>query len=374
MLDNGSVISSTNDTSMHGVLFQVNVIVTSISSFGFVFISALLVFYHRGADKNKHNFNHPNHLILLFFGILSATITPLSVARTNNAVYSCYLVGIMAMIGIVLYVVGCNIFFEVSDTENPLCHKHPDVSLVLWVVAIPLVLLELFETISALKSSKVDFYFVGVRAVGLVQKLLQASFYHFNLRLKVARPDKKKGAGWFLVTMSLFNYAMWLDSIVTANDGTKYIVLIFGKGFSIVTTACVALLIDYRLLCCLLFAEHALDIQTEAKESDATQQQPQVESNVGEDVKSLSSICSSSSIGNDGSTNSFVARATQLSGFGYLFGFTCVSLQLICGLQYAGLIDHWANVFPIFADVSVMFFGVWFIRSSGKTACLDTVV
>ena len=35
---------------------------------------------------------------------------------------------------------------------------------------------------------------------------------------------------------------------------------LFGNGFSIVKAAYNALLIDYRLLCCLLFPEHSLEL------------------------------------------------------------------------------------------------------------------
>ena len=68
----------------------------------------------------------------------------------------------------------------------------------------------------------------------------------------------KQAASWYLKILSLFNFAMWLDSMVTTYDGN--IKMIFGQGWSIINTANIALLIDYRLLCCLLFAEHAMEV------------------------------------------------------------------------------------------------------------------
>ena len=52
---------------------------------------------------------------------------------------------------------------------------------------------------------------------------------------------------------------MWMHSMV--NTGEKAVAKMFGKGFSIIGTADDALLIDYRLLCCLLFAEHSLQVK-----------------------------------------------------------------------------------------------------------------
>ena len=69
----------------------------------------------------------------------------------------------------------------------------------------------------------------------------------------------KEAASWYLKIVSLFNFTMWLDSMVTNSDGN--IKKFFGQSFSIIDTANTALLIDYRLLCCLLFAEHALEVR-----------------------------------------------------------------------------------------------------------------
>ena len=69
----------------------------------------------------------------------------------------------------------------------------------------------------------------------------------------------KEGATWYLKIVSLFNYTMWLDSMVQTSD--ENIKMMFGQGWSAINTANIALLIDYRLLCCLLFAEHAVEVR-----------------------------------------------------------------------------------------------------------------
>ena len=74
-----------------------------------------------------------------------------------------------------------------------------------------------------------------------------------------AAVDSKEAASWYLKILSLFNFVMWLDSMVATSEGN--IKLIVGPEGSIINTANIALLIDYRLLCCLLFAEHAMEVK-----------------------------------------------------------------------------------------------------------------
>ncbi|XP_057293890.1 uncharacterized protein LOC130622446 [Hydractinia symbiolongicarpus] len=323
--------------------------VTSLSGFSFILVLLLLCFYSRG-DEYTSSFGYPSNLVVLFFGVLLATVTSLSVPQNYPDIYGTYVIITLCVIGILMTLIGSKIFFvaPVNALERPLGFYHSDMSLIIWVVTIPLVLLELFVFIGAV-TYKVDKYLATIKSIGLFQKLVQASVYHFSLRLKVPARDKKLGAAWYLVVLSFFNFAMWLDSIMTSHDGNLYIEELFGKGFSIITSACNALLIDYRLFCCLLFAEHALEIGSEEEEESDIDENEDEE----DDDSSLYSPL-------------FKVNISQMSGFGYVIGFCCIAFQLVCGLQYANFVGSWTNVFPMLADALVIIFGFLLLKLSGS--------
>lgn len=199
--------------------------------------------------------------------------------------------------------------------------------------------MELLEFIGAIAYKPDDYkYKATVDIIELSQKLIQASVYHFSLRYKVPRKDKKEGGKWYLRILSLFNFAMWLDAMISTNN--ESIEHIFGKGFSVISTAMVALLIDYHLLCCMVFAEHSMEVDEEGEDESVG-----LYSHVSVVDESKFQLC-----------------IRQYSGLGYVFGIVILSLQLVCGLQNYGIVGVWSNVFSIVADVLVVILGLVLIR------------
>ena len=91
---------------------------------------------------------------------------------------------------------------------------------------------------------------------------VQAGLYHYIIRHKVPERTRRGGASWYLKIISLFNFSMWTISVVDGNKGMQqYINTLLDGGFgSVLSAVYAALIIDYRLLCCFLFAELAFKV------------------------------------------------------------------------------------------------------------------
>lgn len=99
-----------------------------------------------------------------------------------------------------------------------------------------------------------------------------------------------------------------------------------------------ALIIDYRLLCSLLFLEHSLEDEHEDRDSGR------------------------------GQTDAVISRDLNLSerklqSVGFIAGFTSLSAPICCGLYYVKrlAIPPWVHVFAIFVNLEIIVFGTLFL-------------
>lgn len=258
--------------------------------------------------------------------------------------------------------IGCAMLFENPSPDRPLDdygyerlsvgYMHGSLGMIIWVITITLSILELFFAIGAARKAPNTMY-AAVRYTALAQKIVQASVYYFSLRHKVARGDMRMACSWLFKIISVFNFAFFIDSLVTSNSDNDFVLSLFGNGFSIVKSAYNALLIDYRLLCCLLFLEHSLELM------DVRINRP-----IG-DI--LFNPEASEAMMQDSLASAVVnVEISHSSGYGYVIGLILVAMQLVTGLQYLGFVGEWTNMFPILACGVVIIFGLLLL--SGDTS------
>ena len=293
------------------------------------------------------------------FGALLTTITTLS-AHQQEAVYAAYRLVLVVGVGIVVLVVGCAVLFENPAPQGgnqpyegrTVGRTHGSMGVIIWVVTLPLIVFELLFAIGAATKAPNPTY-ASVEFVELVQKIAQASVYHFSLRHKVAPSDMKMGCSWLLKIISFFNFAFWIDSIVTSRADNKFVENVFGDGFSIIKSAYNALLIDYSLLCCLLFLEHSLELM-------------EVHPN-GPVAVIVNSEARTSSQGYRTDVN---VAISQSSGCGYIVGLLLMAFQIVAGLQYLDFVGRWVNIFPIVSNCAVVLFGILLLH--GNASVMET--
>lgn len=341
------------------VSFANTVILVMLSSFVFFLACIVLVVYYKWRVF-QHVIETRIGIVVFFLGVLLTTITTLS-SYEEKTVYASYRLLLLAGFGIVLLVVGSSVLFESATPERPLDdygyerlpvgHLHGSMGIIIWVITIPLSVLELLFAIGAAKQAP-DSTYAAVRYTAMVQKIVQAGVYYFSLRHKVARGNLRMACSWFLKILSFFNFAFWVDSIVTSHYDNVWVVHLFGQGFSIVKAAYNALLIDYRLLCCLVFLEHALELTVVRRNLHIEEIfDPEANEALMQDSHASVNV-----------------EISHFSGYGYVVGLVLVATQLVAGLQYGGFVGKWANIFPIIASVVVIVFGLLLLYGSVSIA------
>ncbi|XP_031571763.1 uncharacterized protein LOC116305900 [Actinia tenebrosa] len=341
---------------MTDVSLASSVILTVMSSVLFSSASAVLFLYYwrrlgRALVETRIG------LVIFFLGALLTAITTLGCYKRDK-VYGVYTLFIEISIGIILMIAGVVSLFERQSPEReiddygrpliPVGHTHGSTGIVIWVITIPLSALEMLFAIGAATKAPAPVY-ATVEFVSLTQKLVQASIYYFSLRHKVPSPLMRMGCSWFLKTISLLNFAMWIDSIVTTHTDNAFAMELFGKGFSIVKSAYNALLIDYRLLCSLLFLEHVFELE------DTRDNSIEAPYDLFDEPRPDRETMNSTSVN---------VEVVHYSGYGYMIGLICVGLQLVNGLQYLDFVGDWSNIFPILADFAVILFGLLLLGGS----------
>ena len=296
-------------------------------------------------------------IVVFFLGALLTTITTLGCYK-DIEIYGIYSLFIKVLVGIITMACGVVILFEGQTTDRemddyaqpliPIGHTHGSMGIVIWVITLPLCTVEMFFAIGAATKSPAPIY-AAIEFVSLTQKLVQASVYHFSLRHRVPKPMMRMGCSWFLKTISLFNFALWIDSIITTPTDNEFVMKLFGNGFFVVKAAYNALIIDYRLLCCLLFLEHALELEDTRHSHIEIPYDPLDEPQHGDHFQASTSVN---------------VEVAHYSGYGYIIGVAFVGLQLVNGLQYLDFVGVWSNVFPVMADIMVVLFGLIMISGN----------
>ena len=194
---NDQVLVSSSDNISSEILdvsFANAVVLVTLSSF--VYSSAcivLCVYYQWRAFQ--HIVETRFGIVVFFLGVLLTTITTLS-SYKEKTVYAVYRLAMLSGCGIVLLVVGCAVLFEsyplirpLDDNHHrrlPVGYQHGSMGVIIWIITVPLSLLELLFAIGAAKQAP-DPTYAAVRYTALVQKIVQAGVYHFSLRHKVAK-------------------------------------------------------------------------------------------------------------------------------------------------------------------------------------------
>ncbi|XP_066922891.1 uncharacterized protein [Clytia hemisphaerica] len=192
------------------------------------------------------------------------------------------------------------------------------------------------------------------------QKFFQIIVYYFILTDSV--PDKKsfRGASWYYKAIALINFIFWIESIKVTKDRQqeKYMENMFHEGFyTIFARTYTALIVDYRLICCILFVEHALEIDKMIERGENYER-----------ISGLDHIREEASIKivhpwfRD--YQRFTTSIKRLKGSGIIIGLVLVLLQILNAFVYfkeASVVGPWANIFGCLAAWSFLIAGVWLL-------------
>ncbi|XP_067053188.1 uncharacterized protein [Acropora muricata] len=263
------------------------------------------------------------------------------------------------LIGILFMMFGAVKFFSKQGEEGnrlPTLQKHqPSMGFVVAGITIPLIIVESFLLASTWASQKnLDLplevrnawpLIMSDKVVFLLQKIIQAIIYCSVLRYKTFCPHFIENAKFYLKVLAFFNFIEWVDSQVNEDSdvessGAK---LVYKHWFDVFITFYKALIIDYRLLCSLLFLEHALG-EANGREVD-----------FDGDVRRTTV------------TRSLTVEEGKYRTYGLMIGFISLSSPLFCALYYVPNLQMpaWVHVFSIAVNLTIIVFGAIFLRGNG---------
>ena len=263
------------------------------------------------------------------------------------------------LIGILFMMFGAVKFFSKQGEEGnrlPTLQKHqPSMGFVVAGITIPLIIVECFLLASTWASQKnLDLplevrnawpLIMSDKVVFLLQKIIQAIIYCSVLRYRTFCPHFIENAKFYLKVLAFFNFIEWVDSQVNEDSdvessGAK---LVYKHWFDVFITFYKALIIDYRLLCSLLFLEHALE-EANGREVD-----------FDDDVRRTTA------------TRRLSIEEQKHRTYGWMIGFISFSSPLLCALSYAPDLKMPArvHVFSIAVNLTIIVFGASFLKRHG---------
>ena len=164
---------------------------------------------------------------------------------------------VLGLFSIVFIMFGYHYLFVRSPNNNIGSHDR-GMGLVVAFISILLVVLEVVLIFMVFQREKPDAAFATYLIVYAVQKIIQAALY-IVIRRCNPHPEFRRGTVFYFNFLAFLNFTLWLNSIPSTKIQI-YDKVSHSHFLQYVDETFKALVIDYRLLCVLLFLEHAMAI------------------------------------------------------------------------------------------------------------------
>ena len=238
---------------------------------------------------------------------------------------------VLGLVSIVFIIFG-RLFLFVRSQNNNIGSHDRGMGLVVLIISTLLVGLEIELIVMVYQRERPDTDFFTYLIVYAVHKAVQAALY-IDIRRCIPHPDFKKGTVFYFKFLAFLNFTLWLHSI-PFTDIQIYDKVSHSPILQYVDQTFKALVIDYRLLCALLFLEHAVAID-EYNENQHTPNRHYQEFEMPERRKIYTVV-----------------------GLGIGLGF--LLLEIIC---FVGSFPDALDILPMAVDVGLAFLGYLLLRN-----------
>lgn len=332
---NATVFASQVITASFSVLFYLAILVLSALSIclkslvKLISSQAIFILFLIGAIMLSVNvFNTSfNKTIMLYHRIISASV-----------------------VGIAFVLFGAIRFFTKPTSPPTLGEHQPSMGLVVTMITIPLNTIELMMLLGA-QASKNESpqaqkelwpLLLTDDVILTVQKFIQAGVY-FWLRNTKACESYRENAQFYFKILAFFNFIQWVDTQVNVESDfhLNQARAVYGGWFDVLKAMYTGLMIDFRLLCSLLFLEHSIQFQSE---TDGGTEATGVENN--ERSSKINMRMTSSD--------------RQRRNVGFLIGFSCFLAPFFSAVQYVPKLH-----FPVYIRATANFLNSICIIASG---------
>ena len=325
------------------------------------------------------------YILIFFLSILSVCLRPCVRLSSSQGTFFVFLIGallafinvftnadnlkvklyfrisITVLMGVAFTLFGAARFFSEPRQERnepTLGRKQPSMGLVVGSITFPLTIIEIVLIIST-QASKNSYqpssdpyqlwtYVLIDKSLFLSQKVVQAAAYLY-LRNTITCVEYRRNAQFYFRIMSFYNLMEWVDSQVNVDSDVRLtgVQETLDSWFDVFTDLYKALIIDYRLLCCLLFLEHSLEIQTDEGDDGNGGQQA--------DDAAVDEL--------EGPVISYMAPAArQQSCIGYMAGCLFLIVAVVSGLSYVYSLNieqyAWVQGLPIIVNLVMVSCGI----------------
>ena len=306
---NATVFASQVITASYSMLFYL----------ALLFISALGVVY----KPFVNHFSSHATLILFLIGVITTSINVFTTSSEATIMLYHRVVSVF-LIGVVFVLFGALLFFKKPKSSSihlTLGQHQPSMGLLITIITLPLNTTELLILLGSQASKhespqyQKNIWLLQVvsLAIFIVQKFIQVIVYVWLRNSRVC-DSYKENAKFYFEVLAFFNFMQWVDTQVNLGKGILMdrAKLVYGDWFQVLFELYRALLIDYRLLCSLLFLEHSIQIKNETDGAEP----------VDRDSHELSRRTIKTT------------SHRQNRNIGYIVGFSCFLAPFICGLYY----------------------------------------
>lgn len=279
-----------------------------VASYAIFFYIVVLILSAFGAffEKFRRLLSMPVSSIMFLAGALAITINILGNADKESMKAKLYYrIPWTALVGIVYMVTGACFFFESPHCRTEDYHllregnasstiqqrrrrqnyktlglQQPSMGFIVTIITFPLLLIELFLVFGTKTKAKdetkeykmIKKLLLSEKSLQLCQKLVQAITYIILRNIAVSQKYRINAKFYFKI-LAFYNFEAWFDSVVNTDSDLKLATALetYGNAFESIETVYKALLIDYRLLCAVLFLEHALEVDNDGNGGEETE-------------------------------------------------------------------------------------------------------
>ena len=261
---------------------------------------------------------------------------------------------IVIVIGIAFTLFGAALFFalpqEGANQPATLGRQQPSMGGVVGVITFFLFAIEVYLLVltcrKCCETHTTSIIVIIFESAFLVQKPVQVITYLY-LRSTITRLEFGENARFYFRILSFFNLIQWVDSQVNFDSDIQLSPeSITGNPsgwFNVFIVLYKALIIDYRLLCCLLFLEHSMELQV-----DGNDDAPDGEGDEGHSISNMT------------------PRDQLKRHCGFFVGFTCLTAPEFCILYYLRIlpiqIGPSVQILAIVVNLVILIAGVCFLR------------
>ena len=262
--------------------------------------------------------------LLFFIGAIVVTVNVFNTSA-NESILLCHRIISAFVVGIAFVLLGASLFFAKPTSRPTLGEQQPSMGLIVIMITVPLNTVELMIVLGAQASKNEtrlalkDLWplLLTDDVMFIVQKFIQAGVYFW---LRNTRPCEsyKENAQFYFKILAFFNFIQWVDTQVNVEsdfhvNGARKM---YGGWFDVLKALYAGLMIDFRLLCSLLFLEHSIQIQSE---TDGGGTEPaDVENNEQ----------------NRNTNRRMTSSDRQRRNAGFLIGFCCFLAPFFSAVQY----------------------------------------